>query len=401
MIRHGRVIRAAAGTVAEPLTRSELMTPVHALFRRKAIAELPRTAETWAPFFGLGAQSLSKWRQAVRRHNATFARPAADGNPLSDLLREGSESWGAVLSPFLEVRDLGPPLGTTFVARRPIEAGMFLISLPVASMILAQTPPVQHPAGAQKGSSSDDARESIESTRFVADVEDLATQLLWALSDPSDNHHAYAMFLRQVPAPPNLPYMKPWQFKSMEGAEMHMLFEHEFKTDRPLCPGLHGVSEMEKRWAIAHVLSRRVGKRALCPVVDLLNHHVSPNAHYTAMTFDSTPATADREDASHTGEASQLTALDVLDNVMAGVEDDALLEPHLHVFSLVRIAAGAPITLSYSAADPHAAEGQDMWMLQWGFVPPAPSELSSKALDEAVSVISQHRLHRRRELFPE
>eukprot|EP00331_Platyophrya_macrostoma_P006756 CAMPEP_0176426100 /NCGR_PEP_ID=MMETSP0127-20121128/11754_1 /TAXON_ID=938130 /ORGANISM="Platyophrya macrostoma, Strain WH" /LENGTH=71 /DNA_ID=CAMNT_0017807329 /DNA_START=81 /DNA_END=293 /DNA_ORIENTATION=- len=64
-----------------------------------------------------------------------------------------------------------------------------------------------------------------------------------------------------------------------------------------------------------------------------------------------------------------MCGVDLIDNLVAGVDSSLIQEPHLHVFSIQPIPKGAPITISYSVANVKEAAGQDAWNVSWGFVP--------------------------------
>jgi hypothetical protein len=339
----------------------------------------PFDLESFCTAFDMGSAPLGKWRTAVARFNkqqqhqprnngndgnldgkASAALPPVQGSPsppvaAQRLLDHCRRQLDLVVSPFLELRSDAADGGVTFVARRPIPAGAFLLSIPSDALLMATPLDELLQAAGQTDQDLDDV------ARFFIPVEDLSARLLHALTDSNSPWHAYAQYLfRFAPVPRNLPFILPptaidtpaedstvtdaSSEREITSATAIGLLRayHETVLPSPLCPALRGVSPKLLRWAAAMVLSRRIGSSVLPPCVDMLNHaHKGANAYYTMCT------------------PSTMTLLDFFDNVLAGVADKNLCEPHLHVCALSPIAQGAPVTLSYSDVDPVAVDELD------------------------------------------
>lgn len=412
----------------------------------------------------MGFHSVQKWRAAQRSTatmrrkfagkdgaiNRTalgkFLAPAA---PPSDqrFLASMVVDLHAVLSPFVtitETRDgVDSTRGTQLTAVRDIDAGMFLCSIPSAAGLTANPPP------------SDDRM-----LNFILSIEDLIGQLLAAegrilatgttdpaasLSSSGRHHHddaaasmelsshaTYVSYLKETVVPPkNLPFLtlndlltyheqqqqaastnnnnNPLATSSSSteknggdgathnntnsgsssnsglssGAVDVCNFFHQEMGGEPLSDVLReALTPDEYRWYVSLVLSRRLRSGLLVPLLDKLNHHHEPNSYFTMAS------------------ESEFCALDVLDNILAGVETLYLHEPYLHVFSIAPIAKGEPITMSYLDRGVSTAEEKDVWQLAWGFVPEKRGVYTEPELLEVAGLVAARRMQQRSTLFP-
>lgn len=229
-------------------------------------------------------------------------------------------------------------------ATSAIPAGMFLLSIPTEAVLFADPPPASDPL-----------------LHFFMQVEELVGQLVSAAADPAAPHHGYVSYLCDSVVPSrNLPFLSPADVRALlrsavprkggtvpdgesatppDGADLTSpalslaSFFHEDIAGEPLSDWLRQrLSRSEYAWWVSLVLAHRAGRTSLLPIIDKLNHSPCPNCYYTMATEDT------------------MCGLDVLDNLIAGVPDELLYQPYVHVFALRDIAAGAELTLCYASA---------------------------------------------------
>lgn len=323
-----------------------------------ALRQAPRDAAVWAAELGFGP-TLAKWRAGVAAHCDSELPRFAAAPALQQFLRQMCRSHRSVVSPALR-GELHPSMGAQFVLRKPVDAGTLLLSVPTATVL--QVPPPKP---------SDDAPDTLPLLRMVE-------ALLTALADAESPHHAYATYLRSVPVPANLPFLEYGSIPSAEPLQEAL----GRASDHPDVPGLRGVPAQHVQWAASVILSRWMGGCLMVPVYDVLNHAPSPTMYYTMATPD------------------DMSVLDVVDNLMAGVPDDAILEPYVHSFAIAKLRAGDVLTQSYSDCDPKDAEGADVWRASWGFLPDRVAEVDETSLLEAASVLCRRRVLGRAVIFP-
>ena len=172
----------------------------------------------------------------------------------------------------------------------------------------------------------------------------------------------------------------------------------------------------EYMWYVSMVLSRRAGGAMLVPLLDVLNHCVGPvacptssSAAQSALTMkdavlpplSSSSSFNNSPNAYYTmATESTFCGIDVLDNIMAGVDLPLLYHPYLHCFTVARIRKGEEILLSYSDAAPATPDGRDIWRLLWGFQPLRRTGVSETDLKAMAGVIAERRVDMRSEFFP-
>lgn len=277
-------------------------------------------------------------------------------------------------------------------ATQPIPAGMFLMSIPTQAVLFAHPPPTSDPL-----------------LTYFMHVEELVAQLVEAAATETAPHHGYATYLCDSVVPcSNLPFMTPGELQRVfaqeaaakstlsgdEGSltskfERHGLrapleqsrksheeaaeseeaepfsdspafsllsFFHEDMGGEPLSNYLRSrLSKEEYAWWVSLVLSHRAGSSSLLPMIDKLNHSPLPNCYYTMATEES------------------VCGLDVLDNLFAGVPEELLYQPYVHLFAIRDIAAGEELTLCYASA----AEGS--YKPAGVHLPPRPASLQGPA----------------------
>ncbi|KPI85471.1 hypothetical protein ABL78_5464 [Leptomonas seymouri] len=251
-------------------------------------------------------------------------------------------------------------------AIQPIPAGMFLMSLPTEAVLFANPPPASDPL-----------------LHFFMQVEELVAQLVDAAVTEGAAHHGYASYLCDSVVPSrNLPFLSAADLQtefSLEDAAKRRLgpgsdasnrqqhgpllpgsaegttrdngdggseeaasdspaisllsFFHEDMSGEPLSDYLRArLSKEEYAWWVSLVLSHRTGSSSLLPMIDKLNHSPLPNCYYTMAT------------------AETVCGLDVLDNLFAGVPEELLYQPYIHLFAIRDIQAGEELTLCYASA---------------------------------------------------
>jgi hypothetical protein len=136
------------------------------------------------------------------------------------------------------------------------------------------------------------------------------------------------------------------------------------------------------QWYVSVVMSRRCGLSMIAPFLDKLNHSHEPNAYFSMATSRS------------------MCVLDVVDNMVSGVDDTLLQEPFLHVFSIQPIPKGSPVTISYSTANPLHPGGRDAWRASWGFVPTQSSVFTEDELRVFAGIVAARRVEKLTSLFP-
>lgn len=375
-----------------------LPTSIHRLHHRFQDLGLP-SVEAWATRLDVGEQSLRAWRSAVRRYNDDLAAAPAASSGLTmedaDLLRWFVTSRRGLLSPFLT---LGVPTvaqnessvsGTTLVARRTIEPGMFLCSMPRDSVLAVAVPPPTPDDKTQTVRADSNAQidsDAQDEAQFLTLVDCLAARLLTALARPSDDLHPYAHYLMtSVATPRNLAFVGPSEFTTAAGRSLATRFAVAAAESPQLRghPSLREVDEAHYRWACSHVLARRFHGTMMLPVIDKANHNHDPNAFYTLC------------------DEENIVGLDVVDNVFSGVGEDRLYEPHVHLFALQRIRAGAPVVLSYFEGNPRVdPEAADAWRASWGFIPDRAAVISDGGIRDMATMIVRRRIALRKSLFP-
>jgi hypothetical protein len=238
-------------------------------------------------------------------------------------------------------------------ATQPIPAGMFLMSIPTQAVLFADPPPASDPL-----------------LTFFMQVEELVAQLVDAAATDQAAHHGYVTYLCNSVVPcRNLPFLQvadlreafekeveanngaplpaaaddgnngltgspPQQGVALDSPALSLLsFFHEDMSGEPLSDYLRArLTKEEYAWWVSLVLSHRAGSSSLLPMIDKLNHSPLPNCHYTMATDES------------------VCGLDVLDNLLAGVPEELLYQPYVHLFAIRDIQAGEELTLCYTSA---------------------------------------------------
>lgn len=323
-----------------------------------------------SPFVTLSppARACSSLEEMRAIHNAThcstaFEAACATATTVSSSVTAHTTPTRAASE---ESADYSPPCTTpssaqdtsTFFALRDIPAGMFILSIPTEAVFFARPPP---------------ASDVVLS--YFMHVEDLIGQLVAAAEeDGQASHKGYVRYLMQSVVPcRNLPFLTREEMQTLmptlacpatdattqgeafggdhvrvDGPhETHVRrtthhshpawqlwqFFHEDMAGLPLSPYLRErLSKEEYAWWVSLVLSRREGAATYIPLVDKFNHDPSPTCYYTMSTPDT------------------FCAIDVLDNLMAGVSGTLLYQPHVHVFTIHHVRAGEPLTLCYASA---------------------------------------------------
>lgn len=375
--------------------RSSLTATPHTIFTEPANNEAAAALYQFlCEEFNMDDALLRKWRahqlncgtiaslatQSNARNNATgsnasqadaidcyLARWIEQGND-QRLIKSAITDMYAVMSPFLRLVETDKRIGTEFIAARDIDAGMFLFSIPTM-MTISSNPP------------STGGRDAI--VDHFLHVDDLCGKLVAAADDPTASHHCYVQYLREsVAPPPNLPFLERSELESTELIPLWEQFHQEMEK-RPMSEWLdQRLTPEEYAWHVSVVMSRRSGLSMVIPLVDKLNHSHNPNAYFTMATH------------------SSFCGLDILDNLMAGVEDISLLQPYVHVFAIQPIPKGNPVTISYSEASIRSAEGRDLWKCGWGFVPQSEQQLKESELKEIANIVAARRVDLRTAQFP-
>lgn len=351
---------------------------------------------------GIGQRSLAKWRD--HQFNArTIANPGSSSRQRWDKMWNSASSvvpgtfvasddarlaesfvkdLSGVLSPFVQLasRTTSSPraadtASSELIATRDIAAGMFLFSLPTEAVLFSDAPAL--------------ADGDIVAEHFLH-VDDLAGQLLasaaGATADDSTtrpSHRVYAQYLRKTVTPPNnLPFLDKCDLRTSDAVPLWEQF-HIAMRQQPLSEYLAAnLSADEYLWYVAVVMSRKCGHSMIVPLLDKLNHSAEPNAYFTMSTERS------------------FCGVDLLDNIVAGVSEELLVVPHVHVFAINPIPKGTPVTISYSDANPSTDEGADLWKLNWGFVPPAQSAYKEEELRVIANIVAARRVEQLSSLFP-
>ncbi|KPA78613.1 putative mitochondrial hypothetical protein [Leptomonas pyrrhocoris] len=250
-------------------------------------------------------------------------------------------------------------------ATQPIPAGMFLLSIPTEAVLFANPPPASDPL-----------------LGYFMQVEELVAQLVDAAATGGTAHHGYASYLCDSVVPcRNLPFLTPADLQkefSREAAAASggeagshlssgppppllrglaenrgqdesdsnreasasdspaislLSFFHDDMSGEPLSDYLRArLSKAEYAWWVSLVLSHRAGSSSLLPMLDKLNHSPIPNCYYTMATEET------------------VCGLDVMDNLLAGVPEELLYQPYVHLFAMRDIKAGEELTLCYASA---------------------------------------------------
>lgn len=357
----------------------------------KACAE---TLQFFAEELGLGLAPLVKWRshqlsaatlttETTSRSKALFQQ-VLDSCPQphdATLLRSSVERLGFVMSPFVRLAAAANVLqgattshrtiidtGSQFVAARDIPAGMLLMSIPTESALTSNAP-------------------QTESGDLLLDnhmhIDDLAAQLLSYSEDRTAPHYDYANYLLNTVTPPkNLPFLKKMDLVCPDAVPMWDMF-HTTMTKSPLNEFLHSrLTPEEYLWFVSVVMSRRSGLTTLIPVLDKLNHDEVPNSYFSMSS------------------ESSFCGLDVVDNLVAGVDLSLIFTPYIHLFAINPIPRGHALTISYSDQNPKSPEGSDLWRISWGFVPEKVCEYTESELREVAGVVVGRRIEQLSTHFP-
>lgn len=333
----------------------------------------------------IGRQPLDVWRS----HQITRLNCSMDGGSGSDrakinfkkllsscspqdatLLESAVKDLRFVVSPFVRLANLGDSLGggSQFVASQNIPAGMLLMSIPTECALVS---------GAPQSEAGDVLFD------HHLHIDDLAAQLWTFSEDASSPHHVYANYLLQNVVPPrNLPFMAKEELECADTVPIWEMF-HKQMEKQPLNELLHkNLSPDEYLWFVSVVMSRRSGLATLIPVLDKLNHDPVPNAYFSMA------------------QESSFCGLDLVDNIVAGVDHDVLFEPYIHLFAINPIAKGRPLTISYSDQSPRDPHGRDSWRLSWGFVPNECCVYKEHELREVAGVVVGRRVEQLSLQFP-
>ena len=406
------ISNSGAGRIVSPLLE-HLSRPLPAIASKFPAGGFPTEPQNEAEgeevlkFFAselnMGLDALKRWRDAhlssCRFSERVLDRISPQGQSSRELVSTAVRDLHAVMSPHVrfvpselrypaqtenEATDRSVGGGDVLVARHDIEPGTFLFSVLTESALCASSPMM---------SMSSETDADVE---YFSMVEDLCGQLAAiAQSDvtaplPGSQppaHLGYVNYLRQHCSPPlNLPFLQRGDLHSMSGLDFWDSF-HKTLGAMPQSDSVKALipSADEYAWYVSLVLSRRAGGSMIVPLLDTLNHcnNSMPNAYYTMAT------------------ESTFCGLDVVDNIMAGVDNSLLFHPYLHCFTLSKIPKGQEITLSYSDADPRTQDGGDVWKLLWGFRPRGgvPEAMESD-LRVMASVIAERRIDLRSHYFP-
>ena len=334
-------------------------------------AEFPQlrspSALAWAGWLGIGIENLLSWRRQVAVRNEALKRTTSTCRD-AGLLRWAC-SHGGLVAPNVELAAATDIPGTTLIPTVDTPTGMYVASIP-RSLILEVPHPTFEPP------KEDPVRS------FIAETEELMYKILVAAADPDSLHHDYIMYLRHSLEPPrNLPFLAPDELETDEAKELLAVMQQCVSS--PLHPRLTGVPSREYRWAMSMALSRRCSGTMLHPLLDKLNHSVTPNSYCTMSSKDG------------------MTGVDVFDNLLAGVPEESLFDPFIHLFTLERVSRGTAFTLSYSDASPKDPSEKDSWIVNWGMVPHAVTTVSAVGLRDLAAMIARRRVVVREQLFPQ
>jgi hypothetical protein len=346
----------------------------------------------FADELGVGIRPLEKWRShqlsaatvnggdAATRTSTLFQQVLTNCPSPHDatLQRTSVERLGFVLSPFVRLSAASSVEGPSskwiadqssqFVAAQNIPAGMLLMSIPTECALVSSAP-------------QSEAGDLLLDNHMH--IDDLAAQL-WSYSeDPSAPHYHYANYLLNTVTPPkNLPFLKKMDLTCPDVIPMWEMF-HQQMEKSPLSEFLHSrLSPEEYLWFVSVVMSRRSGLSTLIPVFDKLNHDVVPNSYFS-MSSEST-----------------FCGLDIVDNIVAGVDSTFLFTPYIHLFAINPIPRGHPLTISYSDLNPKSPEGSDVWRICWGFVPDQVCDYTEGELREVAGVVVGRRIEELSTHFP-
>ena len=188
--------------------------------------------------------------------------------------------------------------------------------------------------------------------------------------------------LDKSPAIRNGPYLSKKELSSSGG--LNFLNRIQFAVEKKMGYFSKSTSLDTRKWAFSTALGRKFSTYII-PYADFFNHCSTPNAHSTMPASTGT------------------RVVDVIENYMNGVPLSRLSESYMHTYALRKILPREMIEIAYSDMDPletsntlypSRASGHDLWLLQWGFLPPERTRYSMDQLDQATSTMSQLRMMR-------